>query len=179
MCADLHYETGEHDMKVEFSKEWCLRMAELEGDAEIEAGSLAADVAFEAENGFATPSAGNKPHIAFARFVRLMRRECGLSLTQLALEADVDVAVLVQIENDPRGRPSLHTTCQLANYFGISQSGLMQLSGVTALKDATLADEAARFVARSEPASGLNPEESKALKAFVAVLGVDTCAPVK
>lgn len=36
-------------MKVDIDKEWCLRMAELEGDAEIGAGRLAIDPIFDFE----------------------------------------------------------------------------------------------------------------------------------
>ena len=157
-------------MKIEIKKEWCLRMAEIEGDAEIGAGPLAVDPVFTGESVPAISSDEDEPHIAFGRFVRLMRRKQGLSLEKLAAEADVDMAVLVEIENDPHHRPELRTTYQLANYFGVSRSGLMQVAGLTARKDERLSDEAVRFAARSEPTAALTPEESEALETFVAVL---------
>ena len=100
-----------------------------------------------------------------------MRRQRGLSLEELATGADVDVAILVEIENDPHHKPELRTTYQLANYFGVSRSGLMQVAGLAARKDAKLSDEAIRFAARSEPTAALTSEEKEALEAFVAVLG--------
>lgn len=158
-------------MKIEITKEWCRRMAELEGDAEIGAGPLALDPVFTGESIPAVLDDEDEPHIAFGRFVRLMRRQRGLSLEELATGADVDVAILVEIENDPHHKPELRATYQLANYFGVSRSGLMQVAGLTARKDAKLSDEAIRFAARSEPTAALTSEEKEALEAFVAVLG--------
>ena len=157
-------------MKIKIGKEWCRRMAKIDGGAEIGAGLLAIDPVFIGESVSAMSGDEDEPHIAFGRFVHLMRRKRGLSLEKLAAEADVEMAVLVEIENDPHHRPELRTTYQLANYFGVSQSGLMQVAGLTARKDARLSDEAVRFAARSEPTAELTPEESEALEKFVAVL---------
>lgn len=93
-----------------------------------------------------------------------------MSLEQLAEDADVDMGDLVEIENDPNHRPELRTACQLADYFKVSQSGLMQVAGLAAPKDAKLFNEGVRFAARSESAAALTPEEGAALEAFVAVL---------
>ena len=168
-------------MKLDIEKEWCIRMAQLEGDAEIGAGRLAIDPVFDGEAVPAVagdgegPNAWNEAHEighgrAFGRFVRLMRRQRGLTLEKLAGDADVDMAVLIEIENDPHHKPELRTAYQLANYFEVPRSGLMQVAGLTAPKDAKLFDEAVRFAARSEPTAELTPEESAALEAFVAVL---------
>ena len=168
-------------MKLEIGKEWCIRMAQIEGDAEIGAGRLAVDPVFDGETIPAVAGDGegsnawNEAHevghgLAFGRFVRLMRRQRGLTLEKLADDADVEMAVLVEIENDPHHKPELRTAYQLANYFEVPRSGLMQVAGLTAPKDARLFDEAVRFAARSEPTAELTPEESAALEAFVAVL---------
>ena len=88
-------------MKIEISKDWCLRMASLEGDTEIGAGVTAADPLFDGEA--ETQNIGeDEPSIAFGRFVRLMRRDKGLTLEELAEQADIDVAELVEIEDDVR-----------------------------------------------------------------------------
>ena len=168
-------------MKLDIKKEWCIRMAQLEGDAEIGAGRLATDPVFDDETIPTGASDGEKPDVwseaheighslAFGRFVRLMRRQRGLTLEKLANDADIDMAVLVEIENDPHHKPELRTAYQLANYFKVPRSGLMQVAGLTAPKDVRLFDEAVRFAARSEPMAELSPEESAALDAFVAVL---------
>ena len=157
-------------MKMEFSKEWCMRMAQLEGNAEIGAGGLAIDSVFDGEIASGVVSDEEGPNIAFGRFVRLMRRQRGVSIEKLAEDAGVDMADLVESESDPHHKPELRTTYQLATYFNVPQSGLMQVAGLTAPKDARLFDEAVRFAARSEPTAALTPEENAALEAFVAVL---------
>ncbi len=43
-------------MKIEITKEWCLRMAQLEADAEIGAGLLAIDPVFEGDEASVTRS---------------------------------------------------------------------------------------------------------------------------
>ena len=157
-------------MKIEISKEWCMRMARHEGDAEIGAGLLAIDPVFDGEHIPVDVDEEESPNVAFGRFVNLMRRRQGMSLEQLADDADVDMADLVEIERDPHHRPELRTAYQLANYFKVSQTGFMQVAGLAAPKDARLFDEGVRFAARSESTAELTPEEGAALEAFVAVL---------
>ena len=157
-------------MKIEISKEWCMRMAQNEGDAEIGAGLLAIDPVFDGEPVPAEVGEEEGPNVAFGRFVNLMRRQRGMSLEKLADDADVDMADLVEIESDPHHRPELRTAYQLANYFKVSRAGLMQVAGLAAPKDARLFDEGVRFAARSESTAELTAEEGAALEAFVAVL---------
>lgn len=147
-----------------------MRMAQLEGDAEIGAGRLAIDPVFDGETTSAVAGDDEGPNIAFGRFVSLMRRQRGLSLEKLADDADVDMTDLVEIESDPHHKPELRTAYQLANYFNVSRSSLLQVAGLTEPKDARLFDEAVRFAARSEPMTALTPEEGAALESFVAVL---------
>ena len=157
-------------MKLEIGKEWCIRMAQLEGDAEIGAGRLAVDPVFDGDviPGAAGDEEGS--NVAFGRFVRLMRRQRGITLERLADDADVDMADLVEIESNPHHKPELRTAYQLANYFKVPRSGFLQVAGLTAAKDTRLFDEAVRFAARSETTAALTSEESAALEAFVAVL---------
>ena len=155
---------------MEISKEWCIRMAQLEADAEIGAGQLANDPVFDGEPAPVVASDEEWLNLAFGRFVRLMRRRSGISLEKLADDADVDIGDLIKIEADPRHKPELRTAYQLANYFKVPRSGLMQVAGLTTQKNAKLLDESIRFAARSEPTAALTPEERAALEAFVAVL---------
>ena len=156
-------------MKIEITKEWCLRMAEIEADAEIGAGSYALDPVFDGETMPANGS-NEEPSIAFGRFVRLMRRDRGLTLEKLAEDTDVEIAELVEIEEDTHHKPELRTVYQLATYFKVPRSNLLQVAGLTAPRDNRLIDEAVRFAARSESVAVLTPEERAALEAFVAVL---------
>ena len=161
---------GEHAMKLEIEKEWCIRMALLEGDAEIGAGRLAVDPVFDVDVIPAPAGEEEGSNVAFGRFVRLMRRQRGLTLEGLADDADVDMADLVEIESNPHHKPELRTAYQLANYFKVPRSGFMQVAGLAVPKDTRLFDEAVRFAARSEPTAALTSEESAALEAFVSVL---------
>ena len=99
-----------------------------------------------------------------------MRRQRRLSLEKLAEDTDVEIAELVEIEDDARHKPTLRTVYQLATYFRVPQGKLQQIAGLTTPRDARLLDEAVRFAARSETVADLTPEESAALEAFVAVL---------
>lgn len=157
-------------MKIEISKEWCMRMAQCEGDTEIGAGQLAVDPVFDGIPHSTEAVDEGGPNLAFGRFVNLMRRQRSMSLEELADDTNVDVADLVEIESDPRHKPELRTVYQLANYFKVSRSGLMQVAGVALPKDERLFDEGIRFAARSESTAELTPEECAALEAFVAVL---------
>lgn len=95
-------------MRIEITKEWCLKMAQLETNTEIGAGRLAFDPIFN--DAQMTESKDLKePNIAFGRFVQLMRRRQGLTLENLADGADVEITELVEIEEDFRYTPQPRT----------------------------------------------------------------------
>ena len=155
-------------MKINIPKEWCLNMAVLEGDAEISAGSLAIDPIFDGD--VLPDEAPEELSIAFGRFVRLMRRDKGLSIEKLADDADIDIGDLVSIEDDTHYKPDPRTVYQLANVFGVPRAKLLEISGLTIPRDENLFEEAMRFAARSDPMVELTVEERAALDAFVSVL---------
>ncbi len=158
-------------MKIEFSKEWCLRMARLEMEtaADVEAG-IEPPVANVVDVAGEVPQFAQDANIAFGRFIRLMRRNRRLTLEKLAEDADVEINELVEIEDDSRHKPEPRTVFQLAKFFAVPTSKLMQLSGLSTPRDARLVHEAIRFAARSEPLEELNSSERAALEAFVSVL---------
>ena len=156
-------------MRIDVSKEWCARMAQLEADAEIGAGLLSIDPVFDGEVVTQVEEAEGV-NFAFGRFVRLMRRSRHLTVEKLADDADVEISELVNIEEDAHYKAELRTVYQLAEFFDVQKSGLLQVAGLTVPKDARLVDEAVRFAARSEPVAELTREERAALDAFVAVL---------
>jgi HTH-type transcriptional regulator, competence development regulator len=157
-------------MKLDVTREWCLAMANLEGDAEIGVGAYGIDPTFD---GHPIEAVAEEPRIAFGRFVRLMRRDRGLSLEKLAEDADIEISELIEIEDDTRHRPELRTVYQLASFFKVPGTKLMQLAGLTASNDNRFIEEAVRFAARSESVSALTKEERAALLAFIAVLSED------
>ena len=158
-------------MKIEFTKEWCMRMAKLEAsaDAEIGAGALAVDPVFSGETSVLVHPVDEAGY-AFGRFVSLSRRNRGLTVETLAERADVEVAELLIIEENNQYKADLRTVYQLANFFNVPRSNLLQIAGLTAPKDTQLMTEAVRFAARSESVAALTDEERAALDAFVSVL---------
>lgn len=158
-------------MKIEYTKEWCMRMAHIEGDSPIGAGLCSMDPAFEYEaETVSEVVAIDESNVVFGRFVRLMRRSHGLTVEKLAVDADVEITDLVEIEDDARYKPEPRTVYQLANFFRVPEANLMQIAGLTAPRDTRLINEAIRFAARSDPVAQLSPEERTALEEFVAVL---------
>jgi len=153
-------------MKFERNEKWWLNKARQEGDSFVGAGLLARDPMPAAEA--AAPAEDLR--LAFGRFVRLMRRERGLSVEKLAERAALDLNELVSIEEDLDFRPEPRTVYQLANTFDVPQQRLMQLAGLSVSRDAGFSQEAVRFAARSESTQKLSREEKAALDAFLTVL---------
>ncbi|PBJ21585.1 Helix-turn-helix domain protein [Pseudomonas ogarae] len=151
-------------MKIEFSKEWFKKMAELEGDSPIGAGT------YGLRASSITPQNQDETNVVFGRFVRLMRRQQGLTVEQLADRANIDLSELVDIEDDSRYKPGPRTVYQLANFFSVPDRRLMQIAGLTSKMDVHLQNEGARFAARSDPVAQLTPEERAALDAFIVAL---------
>ncbi|MCY4613177.1 MAG: hypothetical protein OXB94_06115 [Nitrospira sp.] len=87
---------------MEISREWCIRMAQLEADAEIGAGRLANDPVFNEEAAPVVASDEEGLNIAFGRFVRLMHCRCGISLEKLA---DDDELLLLNAYGQSYGAP--------------------------------------------------------------------------
>lgn len=157
-------------MKFERNKEWWLAKARAEGDAFIGAGALAFDPQPEPASTAAAASPTEDLRLAFGRFIRLMRRERGLSVEKLAETAALDLGELVSIEENLDFHPEPRTVYQLARTFDVPQQRLMQLAGLTAARDAGFSTEAVRFAARSESTQRLSREEKAALDAFLQVL---------
>jgi transcriptional regulator with XRE-family HTH domain len=158
-------------MRIDVTKDWCIRMAEVEADEEIGVGLVAVDPLFDGES--AHPARSEESTVAFGRFVSLMRRDRGLSVEKLADAADVDVAELLTIEEDTRYKPEVRTVYQLANFFALPRTTLLQVAGLTLPKDNRIIEESVRFAARSEPVEALTDGERTALETFVAVLSED------
>jgi hypothetical protein len=157
-------------MRLERSKDWWIARARREGDTAVGAGLLAFDPAPEERPSTAQAVAVEETHIAFGKFVNLMRRRRGYTMERLAEVADLDLSELLVIEDDVHYVPEPRTVFRLARTFQVSQRRLMQLAGLAAANDTGFRQEAVRFAARSESVQKLTPEETSALEAFVAIL---------
>ncbi len=151
-------------MKVNIPQDWCLQMARLEGDLEVGAGCLSID------QGTSPVQPTTAPSVAFARVVDFLRREHDLTPEQLARGASVDLPDLLAIERDPDHTPHLRTVYQIARYFNLQVSLLLQLAGLTTPSDTSLADRAVRFAANSDPSSELSDEQLAVLEALISEL---------
>jgi transcriptional regulator with XRE-family HTH domain len=159
-------------MKIDFTKDWCVRMAQMEMDAgtDMEIGATPEAAITGARAHDVPPEAATEANFAFGRFVRLMRRNRRQTLEHLADEAEVEITELVEIEGDNHHKPEPRTVYQLAKHFDVPMNKLMQLAGLSAPKDTQLSEAAIRFAARSETVEELNDIERAALEAFVSVL---------
>lgn len=145
------------------SRDWLRLMAEAEDEYEaVTAAGLAADLGM-----LRVESPGES--LLFARFIRLARREKGLSIEELANGAQIDASQLVAIEN-LSAAPVPRTVYQLAGFLKVSTGRLMELAGLAKSKDPQFRQAALRFAARSEPSAELTDEEREALEEFVRVL---------
>lgn len=151
-------------MKLEYPKEWFLRSAEIEGEAEIGAG-----MPHYSNQETSTPSQ-SASRIAFGRFVELWRRNKGWNSERLAEEAGLDPEEIIEIEHDPHSEPEPDAVFKLATVFGVAPKGLYVVAGLVEPRSSILREKAVRFAARSENVATLDETERQALEAFVTAL---------
>ncbi len=156
-------------MKFVIPKDRTLSDSHDDDGFDVAAGAVALDPQFVASRD--ALAADVAEHFAFRSLVRLLRRDRGLSLAQLAEQARVDLAELVGIENDVRFQPRPRTIHQLAGFFRIPEKRLLELSNVTVTHSRELRDAAVRFAAKATNVLQLTPDERAALNEFVKFLG--------
>ena len=155
-------------MKIDVTKDWSMMMAQLEAGAEVGAGLIAADPIFDGEA--ALDEMRDESRLAFGRFVKLMRRGRGWTVEKMAENADIEMGEILSIEEDAHYPPDIRTVYQIADVFSVSQSRLMELSGLSKPKDVKFVEDAVRYAARSESIAALSDEEQAALDGFISVL---------
>lgn len=159
-------------MKIDVTKDWCMTMAQLEAGVEVGAGLIAADPIFDGE--VVLDDMRDESRLAFGHFVNLMRRGRGWSIEELADSADIEMGDILSIEEDAHYFPEARTVYQMASIFSVSQSRLMELSGLSKPKDVKFVEDAIRYAARSESIKALSDEEQAALDGFILVLSKKT-----
>ncbi|MDE0126965.1 MAG: helix-turn-helix transcriptional regulator [Bryobacterales bacterium] len=157
-------------VSLSIAKEWRIRIAEVDSDDELGEGLMAIDPSTPWESLPATATHAKERCFALGLFVRAMRRRLGLNVEMLAREADVEVADLLGIEREPRHVPELRTVFQLAGFFDVSSSKLLQVAGLIGPMDARLFNAAVRFVEGSANRATRNYRGDTALGAFVVAL---------
>lgn len=162
-------------MKLEYEKQWFVRSAQIEGDAEVGAGCLPeafANIALHAND-----ITSMDTRIALGQFVSLWRRNHGWNAEKLAIEAGIDIAEVLEIEHNPLCEPEPDAIYKLADVFSVQPRKLMEIAGLLENRSPLLREEAVRFAARSEPISALTETEKQALEAFVAALSAESTHP--
>ena len=155
-------------MKFAISRQWCAEKAETEASAEIGAGLTGLAPLL---SGAAGPSAAPyEPRAAFGRFVHLSRRKLKLSRAALADKAGVELAELLNIEQDASYAPKPRTIHQLAAVFEVDQKKLLALSGLGPPESAIRTEETAQHGAYSASSEDLNEQEIATLAAMVCAL---------
>ena len=82
----------------------------------------------------------------------------------------MDLAELIEIENDESCKPTPRTVSKIANFLRVPAEKLFVLSGLARAHDKQFQEAALRFAARSQPVEALSSEEHEALKEYVKFL---------
>ena len=144
--------------------EWLLKMADVENSCpSISVGGMAADLLGT------QPAATPEPQRVFGRLIEFARRAKGLSVEQLAQQADVAIAEIVEIEWHEDTIPQPRTVYQLAKALDLPSGRLIEVAGL-AMPHRAINNAALRFAARSEPTAMLTREEREAFDEFIRVL---------
>jgi|SRR6266852_3830223 len=158
-------------MKYSIPKERILSASHDDAKFDVAAGTPALDPTFGVEGSpFSSAEHGGMEHWAFSRFVQLLRRGKGLSIERLAEKACIEVRELERIECDAQYEPRPRTVHQLAEFFGLPERKLLELSNLTTLHTPQLMEAAVRFAANAKNVLELSKEERQALNEFVTFL---------
>jgi transcriptional regulator with XRE-family HTH domain len=144
-------------------RDWLLEMADVEGTVRsTSVGGMAADLGL-------LPLIPADSKRVFGRLLEFARRARGLSVEQLAEQANVDFAEVVEIEQHDDAIPQPRTVYQLAQALELPADKLIEVAGLAKARR-EIRDAALRFAARSEPTTQLTPVEREAFEEFVKVL---------
>lgn len=153
-------------MKFNSDPEWLKKQAALEDNCFVSVGGLVSAVEdLEQQAQQATAS-----RTAFVNLLNLTRREHKLTWEQFSQKLDVDLAELIEIENDENYRPTPRTVTKIAHYLRVPAEKLFILTGLARAHDRQFQEAALRFAARSQPVKALSSEEHEALKEYVKFL---------
>lgn len=145
------------------SREWLRQIADVEDACpSVSVGGLASDF------NLLTAIPGESQRV-FGRLIEFARRKNSLTVEQLAAKADIDLAVIVDIETQASPTPNVRTVYQLANALELPPARLMEVAGLAKPRP-EINSAAIKFAARSESTAKLTSEEKDALEEFVKVL---------
>ena len=116
-------------MKLNLNRKWFGDRISAEDNCEVGAGAAPEEPAVEHELRVVPHPEGEFGETyAFGTLVAMLRRDRMLSVEELAAEARISAADLLNIEVDPKYVPSPRAVHQLAEYFHIPQRSLLKLA---------------------------------------------------
>lgn len=163
-------------MKLHFSNEWMRKKIsnshgdDAEVDSGFDLGNQGCEELLTAESAPANDRVVRQLRVALGVFVSQLRRQKGLSIADLAAQADIDEEELRNVERDPNFTASSYLIFQLSEFFGVPIVNLSQMAGQTHAVDRAFYNEAVRYAAHSEDLSTMTREEGAALDVFVSML---------
>lgn len=155
-------------MKLDLSKEWFEKSAELEGDSEVGAGGGLPWTKPRLVR--RTDSTVLATRIVLGCLLALWRRERGWNMERLAEQTGVPFERLLKLEHEPDHRPDAADLKKLAEFLGVPAESLLGLAGLTKPPTQRLHEQALRFAVRVEPVKALDANEREALENFMAAL---------
>lgn len=165
-------------MKLLFSNEWMRSRIANDPDDEPEAGVPPLAATVDASSDTARPA-----HLAMLSernavqmrnvlglLIKQLRSRQGLSVSELAEQAQVSEDELRRVERDPHYTASPRLIFKLSEYFSVSLTALSQVAGTTLEVDRVLFNEAVKYAAHSDEAVILTSDEQAAVDMFVALV---------
>jgi transcriptional regulator with XRE-family HTH domain len=144
--------------------EWVTRMADLEANAIVSAGGLAAKAAaLERQE-------RSRELMALGKLIELRRREKGLTVEELTQRTHVTEAALLDLERGIRMPNTRDVIALVARALDLPEAKLRAIAGLNGVPDPTLSSAALRFAAQARPIEPLSPSEQSALGQFLKVL---------
>lgn len=152
------------DQEKPMNDEWFRRMAEFESTCEsTSVGGFAHDLGMLRR----PDDAVGLRKTALGRLIELARRNAGLSLEDLAKRARVELSDLVELECGEPDTVEPRTIQCLCEALELPKEGVMELAGLTQVRDSSLGHAAVRFAAHAKGIERLTREERQALEEFV------------
>lgn len=165
--------------KIIAKKTWYQAAALSEGDYEISAGPeiFPFSIGGKSSSGMqGTPTSSEidqqmaSIQIGFRIFMRRLRINSALTISELAKKTDIEVDQLFLIEQKDGYKPYPRTLIQLSKFYEIPLSALMQMVGSTRKIDKELEENVVRYAAESDSFEKLSSKEKKALNELVKIL---------
>jgi HTH-type transcriptional regulator, competence development regulator len=152
-------------MKMSRDRNWLLKRARQEDQHIASVGGLAARLADGSSS-----DRSKLMRAALLRLIQLSRREKQLTIEEFANKADINVAELILIDNNPTYMPAPRTIYKLSHLLNVPSKTLSTLAGMVKERDVQFEEAAIQFAANSEPMEQLSSDQIKILRDYIKFL---------